>query len=142
MATNIAGLLGPDADNLLGHVCKTWPKEKLHLPGPDFVERVTMASDRSNQVLVNLAWLYRHGRLGGTGYLSLLPVDQGVEHSGGASFGRLACTQEASTTVSPQRAITEPPACLARSPVSNEIILSPTFSSSRTILGSVIGLFP
>ncbi len=87
MATNIAGLLGPDADNLLGHVCKTWPKEKLHLPGPDFVERVTMASDRSNQVLVNLAWLYRHGRLGGTGYLSLLPVDQGVEHSGGASFG-------------------------------------------------------
>ncbi len=87
MATNIASLLGPDAESLLGHVCKTWPKEKLHLPGPDFVERVTMASDRSNQVLVNLAWLYRHGRLGGTGYLSLLPVDQGIEHSGGASFG-------------------------------------------------------
>ncbi|NTU51867.1 MAG: hypothetical protein HGA94_05460, partial [Candidatus Aminicenantes bacterium] len=74
--------LGPEGAETLAP-----PLDKLHLPGPDFLERVTMASDRSNQVLVNLAWLYRHGRLGGTGYLSLLPVDQGVEHSGGASFG-------------------------------------------------------
>ncbi|RIK32880.1 MAG: class I fructose-bisphosphate aldolase, partial [Chloroflexi bacterium] len=63
-------------------------KERLHLPGPDFVERIFTSSDRNNRVLGNLTRLYRNGRLGGTGYLSILPVDQGIEHSGGASFAK------------------------------------------------------
>jgi len=83
---NLDTLLGDQAESLLGHVCRTIPKEKLHLPGPDFIERVLMDGDRKPAVLRNLASLFRHGRLAGTGYLSLLPVDQGIEHSGGASF--------------------------------------------------------
>lgn len=85
---NIAGLLGSDAEHLLQHQCQTIPKESLHLPGPDFVTRVMAASDRSPQVLRNLQSIFDHGRLGGTGYVSILPVDQGIEHSGGASFAK------------------------------------------------------
>ncbi|SDH34151.1 class I fructose-bisphosphate aldolase [Nitrosomonas sp. Nm132] len=84
--TDIAGLLGGEADKLLNHVCQGIPKAGLHVPGPDFVDRVVAAGDRKPGVLRNLQALYNHGRLAGTGYLSLLPVDQGVEHSGGASF--------------------------------------------------------
>ena len=84
--TEIATLLGDEAETLLAHVCKGLPKEDLNLPGPDFVDRVVAASDRSPQVLRNLGALFSHGRLAGTGYLSILPVDQGVEHSAAASF--------------------------------------------------------
>lgn len=84
--TDIAGLLGDEADKLLKHVCQGIPKAGLHVPGPDFVDRVVAGGDRKPGVLRNLQALYNHGRLAGTGYLSLLPVDQGVEHSGGASF--------------------------------------------------------
>src|SRR5438046_6045569 len=79
-------LLGKDASNLLEHKCETVPKSQLHLPGPDFVSRVWKDSDRSIQVLRNLQSLFDHGRLAGTGYLSILPVDQGIEHTAGASF--------------------------------------------------------
>lgn len=82
----IAKLLGNEADYLLNHQCKTVPKEMLHLPGPDFVDRVYVHSDRNPQVLRNLQQLFNTGRLAGTGYLSILPVDQGIEHSAGASF--------------------------------------------------------
>ena len=81
-------LLGNDADALLSHVCKTIPKASLHLPGPDFIDRVWSASDRTPQVLRSLQAMLGHGRLGGTGYLSILPVDQGIEHSAGASFAK------------------------------------------------------
>jgi class I fructose-bisphosphate aldolase len=83
---SIADLLGPDASTLLDHKCKTIDKSALHLPGPDFVDRVTAQTDRPIGVLRNLQSLFQHGRLGGTGYLSILPVDQGIEHSAGASF--------------------------------------------------------
>ncbi|MBN1816409.1 MAG: class I fructose-bisphosphate aldolase [Sedimentisphaerales bacterium] len=79
-------ILGKDADSLLKHQCKTVPKEALHLPGPDFVERVLLASDRPIRVLRGLQNVFSHGRLAGTGYLSILPVDQGIEHTAGASF--------------------------------------------------------
>jgi class I fructose-bisphosphate aldolase len=79
-------LLGNEAEPLLTHACRGITKEELHLPGPDFIERVHAASDRKPAVLKNLAALFGHGRLAGTGYLSILPVDQGVEHSAGASF--------------------------------------------------------
>jgi len=79
-------LLGKDASNLLEHKCETVPKNQLHLPGPDFVSRVWKDSDRSVQVLRNLQTFFDHGRLAGTGYLSILPVDQGIEHTAGASF--------------------------------------------------------
>jgi len=84
--TDIAALLGSEAQSLLGHTCQTIPKTALHLPGPDFVDRVVAGSDRPIPVLRNLQSIFDHGRLGGTGYLSILPVDQGVEHSAGASF--------------------------------------------------------
>jgi fructose-bisphosphate aldolase, class I len=84
--TKIEEILGPDARPLLEHRCETVPKELLHLPGPDFVERVWTITDRSPRVLGSLQALFDHGRLGGTGYLSILPVDQGIEHSAGASF--------------------------------------------------------
>ncbi len=80
------GLLGDEAESLLSHESKTIPREDLSLPGPDFVNRVLAATDRSPQVLRNLQSLFDHGRLGGTGYVSVLPVDQGIEHSGAASF--------------------------------------------------------
>ncbi|GAB4437711.1 MAG: class I fructose-bisphosphate aldolase [Rhodocyclaceae bacterium] len=83
---DIARMLEAEADSLLGHVCRGIPKERLHLPGPDFIDRVVAQSDRKPGVLRNLAQLFGHGRLAGTGYLSILPVDQGVEHSAGASF--------------------------------------------------------
>ena len=86
MAANIVNLLGKDADYLLGHKCTTIPKENLHLPGPDFIEKIFSISDRSPLVIKNLKRLFSHGRLKGTGYLSILPVDQGIEHSAGASF--------------------------------------------------------
>lgn len=79
-------MLGGDADTLLNHVCTTIPKESLHLPGGDFVDRVMADSDRNPNVLRSLQALYNTGRLSGTGYLSILPVDQGIEHSAGASF--------------------------------------------------------
>jgi class I fructose-bisphosphate aldolase len=83
---DIQKLLGEEADSLLTHVSKGIPKEDLHLPGPDFVDRVMAQTDRSPQVLRNLQALFTHGRLGGSGYVSILPVDQGIEHSGAASF--------------------------------------------------------
>jgi class I fructose-bisphosphate aldolase len=86
--TDITRILGADADKLLGHVCKTIPKDSLHLPGPDFVDRVFAPSDRTPPVLRSLQQLFDHGRLAGSGYLSILPVDQGIEHSGGASFAK------------------------------------------------------
>jgi len=86
MAENIIKILGDEAGNLLEHKCKTIPKENLHLPGPDFIDRIFSISDRPTPVLKNLGALFNHGRLNGTGYLSILPVDQGIEHSAGASF--------------------------------------------------------
>jgi len=89
MAVSFDGIrdyLGEDADLLLNHTCTTVPKEKLHLPGPDFVDRVVALSDRPTPVLRSMQALFDHGRLGGTGYVSILPVDQGIEHSAGASF--------------------------------------------------------
>jgi class I fructose-bisphosphate aldolase len=82
---NLEELLG-DHTFLLSHKCHTIPKEKLHLPGPDFIDRVYSQTDRTPSVLRNLSSMFNHGRLAGTGYLSILPVDQGIEHSGGASF--------------------------------------------------------
>ena len=83
---DVAALLGADAEDLLGHECKTIARETLHLPGPDFVDRVVADSDRPVAVLRNLQSMFGHGRLAGTGYLSILPVDQGIEHSAAASF--------------------------------------------------------
>jgi class I fructose-bisphosphate aldolase len=84
--TDVIGLLEGDAKSLLGHVCKGIAKESLHLPGPDFIDRVVAQSDRSVPVLRSMQTLFGTGRLAGTGYLSILPVDQGIEHSAGASF--------------------------------------------------------
>jgi len=84
--TDIATLLGDDAEVLLSHECKGIPKDDLTVPGPDIVDRVYKDSDRHPQVLRNLGQLFGHGRLAGTGYVSILPVDQGIEHSGAASF--------------------------------------------------------
>ncbi len=84
--TKIEQLLGSDAESLLGHVSKTIPKENIYLPGGDFVDRVVSQSDRNPSVLRSMQSLFDHGRLAGTGYVSILPVDQGIEHSGGASF--------------------------------------------------------
>lgn len=83
---DIQTLLGDESEFLLGHECLGIPKHRLHLPGPDFIERVVINTDRRPQVLRNLQILFDHGRLGGSGYMSILPVDQGVEHSAGASF--------------------------------------------------------
>src|SRR5438128_11357627 len=84
----IMDLLGHDADALLSYTAKGFKKEALHLPGPDFVDRVVSITDRSPPVLRNFQALLNHGRLGGTGYVSILPVDQGIEHSAGASFAK------------------------------------------------------
>src|SRR5574341_2034529 len=84
----IEQLLGADARKLLEHRCQGIPRESLNLPGPDFVGRVHAGSDRPPSVLRSLQSLIDHGRLGGTGYVSILPVDQGIEHSGGASFAK------------------------------------------------------
>ena len=85
VTTNTVELLGAEAADLLGHQC-VLPADMLHLPGGDFVDRVWTNSDRSSQVLRSIQTLYGHGRLGGSGYLSILPVDQGIEHSASASF--------------------------------------------------------
>ncbi|MCB0722121.1 MAG: class I fructose-bisphosphate aldolase [Ignavibacteriae bacterium] len=86
MFDKIKEILGKDNEGLLAHECTTIPKEMLHLPGGDFIDRVWVGSDRTPNVLRNLQTIYDHGRLAGTGYLSILPVDQGIEHSAGASF--------------------------------------------------------
>jgi len=86
MIEQIREHLGDQASYFLDYQCKTIPKESLHLPGPDFIDRVHLGSDRSPAVLRNLQLLFNTGRLAGTGYLSILPVDQGIEHSAGASF--------------------------------------------------------
>lgn len=86
MANNIIGMLGGEAEKLLKHVCKGIPRDSLHLPGPDYVDRVMAQSDRRPGVLRAMQTLFNTGRLAGTGYLSILPVDQGIEHSAGASF--------------------------------------------------------
>jgi class I fructose-bisphosphate aldolase len=83
---NLTDLLGPDADNLLHYNARGVNRDLLHLPGPDFIDRIFASTDRTPSVLRNLQHMFDHGRLGGTGYLSILPVDQGVEHSAGASF--------------------------------------------------------
>ncbi len=83
---SIEELLGDEAEDLLTHECETIPKDKLHLPSPTYVDDMLGGSDRNPRVLRSLQTLLDNGRLGGTGYLSILPVDQGVEHSGGASF--------------------------------------------------------
>ncbi|MEN9331636.1 MAG: fructose-bisphosphate aldolase, class, partial [Bacteroidota bacterium] len=75
----ITELLGQDADSLLNHSCKTITKDQIHLPGADFTDRIFIPSNRSNQVIRSINTLYNHGRLAGTGYLSILPVDQGIE---------------------------------------------------------------
>ncbi len=85
---SIEEMLGDEADSLLNHVCKTIPKEKIHTPSPNYVEEIWYHADRNNRVLFNLSRLLNSGRLAGTGYLSILPVDQGIEHSGGASFAK------------------------------------------------------
>jgi class I fructose-bisphosphate aldolase len=84
--SEIQTLLGKDAERLLNHQCKTISKEHLHLPGPDWVDRIFSKSDRNIRVLRNWQSIFNHGRLAGTGYLSILPVDQGIEHTAGASF--------------------------------------------------------
>src|ERR1700738_3375944 len=85
-ASKLEEILGAEAAELLQHQCKTIPKELLHLPGPDYVERMYALSDRQTRVLTSLQAVLDHGRLGGTGYVAILPVDQGIEHSAGASF--------------------------------------------------------
>ncbi|HUY06453.1 MAG TPA: class I fructose-bisphosphate aldolase [Acidimicrobiales bacterium] len=88
MGIDIEELLGDEAKSLLGHHATAITSDRLILPGPDFIDRVFGASDRSSAVLRSLGQLYSHGRLGGTGYLSILPVDQGIEHSAAASFAK------------------------------------------------------
>ncbi|MEX2589667.1 MAG: class I fructose-bisphosphate aldolase [Chitinophagales bacterium] len=85
-ADRVRQLLGKEADTLLNHECKTIDKSLLHLPGPDFVDQSFALSNRNTQVLRNMQEIYNHGRLAKTGYVSILPVDQGIEHSAGASF--------------------------------------------------------
>jgi class I fructose-bisphosphate aldolase len=86
ISSKIEEILGDEAASLLQHQCKTIPKELLHLPGPDYVDRIYSLADRQTRVLGSLQSFLSHGRLAGTGYVSILPVDQGIEHSAGASF--------------------------------------------------------
>ena len=86
MANNITELLGSETESLLSYQSKTVPTDQLHLPGPDFIDRVMSHTDRGPRVLRNMGAIFGNGRLSGTGYLSILPVDQGIEHSAGASF--------------------------------------------------------
>ncbi len=88
MGVDVRALLGAEADSLLNHASKTIERDQLILPGPDFIDRVFIDSDRPIATLRNLSAVYRHGRLGGTGYLSIFPVDQGIEHSAAASFAK------------------------------------------------------
>lgn len=84
--SNVADLLGANADKLLNHNCTAITREQLHLPGPNLVDNIFSISNRSEKVVANLKRIYNHGRLANTGYVSILPVDQGIEHSAGASF--------------------------------------------------------
>src|SRR5690606_18242617 len=84
----IAEMLGSDSDSLLNHTSQAITKDRLYLPSPSFVSDVYAQSDRNPQVLRSLQQMFDHGRLGGTGYMSILPVDQGIEHSAGASFAK------------------------------------------------------
>ena len=86
-SSTVIEYLGSEADDLLNFTAKV-DKRLIHAPGPDFVDRIWAGSDRNPQVLRNMQAIYGHGRLGGTGYVSILPVDQGIEHSGGASFAK------------------------------------------------------
>jgi fructose-bisphosphate aldolase, class I len=86
MDSRVRAILGPEADDLLDHQCRTISRDMLHLPGPAFVDEVVSLTDRSPRVLRNLQAVFDHGRLAGTGYLSILPVDQGIEHSAGSAF--------------------------------------------------------
>ena len=88
MTTDLHALLGDDADALLSYTAKAFPAENLTLPGPDYLDRVFTTSDRAPAVLRNLGSVFNHGRLAGTGYISILPVDQGIEHSAAASFSK------------------------------------------------------
>src|SRR5580658_2253360 len=88
MRTDLHALLGDDADALLSYTAKAFPAENLTLPGSDYLDRVFTNSDRSPTVLRNLGTVFNHGRLGGSGYISILPVDQGIEHSAAASFSK------------------------------------------------------
>ena len=88
MIANITKLLGEKAEYLLGFKSPKIAKERLHVPGSDFVDRIFLPTDRNQRVLNNLQWMFSTGRLSGTGYLSILPVDQGIEHSAGASFAK------------------------------------------------------
>ncbi|MCY4674011.1 MAG: class I fructose-bisphosphate aldolase [Bacteroidetes bacterium] len=88
LSTNTAAILEDSAENLLTHKCETIPRENLHLPGPNFIDNVWAASDRTPRVLRSLQTLFDSGRLAGTGYVSILPVDQGIEHAAGASFAK------------------------------------------------------
>jgi class I fructose-bisphosphate aldolase len=83
MISDIEKLLGGEAETLLRHQCRTISRDMLHLPGPDYLDRTFIDTDRPATVLRNMASMYNHGRLAGTGYLSILPVDQGIEHSAG-----------------------------------------------------------
>ena len=87
-AGKIESYLGAKAEFFLGFKAPKISKDRLHLPGPDFIDRVWTITDRSSRVLSNLNRMFHHGRLRGTGYLSILPVDQGIEHSAGASFAK------------------------------------------------------
>src|SRR3984885_13048047 len=87
-STDLQALLGDEADDLLGYTAKASPAEHLTLPGPNYLSEVFADSDRNPTVLRNLGWVFDHGRLGGTGYVSILPVDQGIEHSAAASFSK------------------------------------------------------
>ncbi len=87
-STDLQALLGDEADDLLGYTAKAFPAEHLTLPGPNYHSEVFVNSDRNPTVLRNLGWVFDHGRLGGTGYVSILPVDQGIEHSAAASFAK------------------------------------------------------
>jgi len=84
--SKVIDILGEDAKDLLEHKCATISKNDITLPGPNFLDEIFINSDRSNNVLKHLSWMFHHGRLAGSGYLSILPVDQGIEHSAGASF--------------------------------------------------------
>jgi len=86
--SKIVSMLGSEGEQLLSHTCKALPKESIHLPGPDFVDRIFAQTNRNTQVLRSLQTLYGHGRLANTGYISILPIDQGIEHTAGASFGK------------------------------------------------------
>ena len=129
--SDIANRLGDEAEYLLGHRCSTIPSDQLHLPGPDFVERVMLASDRRPGVLRNLQSLFDHCRLGGSGYLSILPVEQGVEHSAGASFAPNPITSCAWPSRAAATRWPPPSVCSARSGA-NTPIASRFWSSSTT----------